>query len=87
MKNTMVLRFRDLVTGHGETIIEHRTIIENKGYTWWGWWKRPYEQIPTVLFENLRKKLPTDIYLLDTGWKDSGFRVFRARLLAHLCRF
>ncbi|MEW8426135.1 MAG: hypothetical protein AB2654_11220 [Candidatus Thiodiazotropha sp.] len=81
MNNFMVLRFRDLVTGTGETILEHRSIIENYGHTWWGWWKRPYEQIPINLFEKLRNLLPVDIYLLDTGWKNDGFHMYKARLI------
>lgn len=34
---TIVLRFRDLVTEENETISKHKKIIEEKGYVWWAW--------------------------------------------------
>lgn len=36
---TVILRFRDLVTAEGETIKKHIAVIEDCDYVWWGWWK------------------------------------------------
>lgn len=73
MKNfqTMILRFRDLSTPPGTTIDEHKKIIEQKGYVWWGWWNKHGETVPTNAFRAILDKIaqsgPLEVYLFDTG--------------------
>lgn len=67
----VVLRFRDLVTEPGGTILEHRRVLEDRDTVWWGWWMRQYEASPRPLLGDLRDELsagtePT-ISLLDSG--------------------
>lgn len=78
LDDTVVLRFRDLITAPGRTIREHRALIDQTGATWWGWWRRPYEVVPTVFLTALSERCPIDIYLLDTGARDESFELFRA---------
>jgi hypothetical protein len=33
----MILRFRDLGIARGETIQQHRAILRDRGFVWWGW--------------------------------------------------
>jgi predicted phosphodiesterase len=40
--SSILLRFRDTIDGI-DTIKEHTDLIDNKGYTWWGWWKKTNE--------------------------------------------
>ena len=67
---TMILRFRDLVTDPSETIATHRAIIERGGYTWWAWWHKFGEKVPTEVFTELNQQMadaPMTIYLMDSG--------------------
>jgi len=69
-RSTIMLRFRDLVA---PTIAEHQRIIDERGYVWWGWWKKPTEIVPGELLRALSERAhqpvgdPPFIYLLDTG--------------------
>jgi predicted phosphodiesterase len=40
MLAAIILRFRDLIA---DTIIEHQKLIEELGFVWWGWWRKPNE--------------------------------------------
>ena len=42
----IVLRFRDINVNRNETIRNHRLIINDMGYCWWGWLYREYERNP-----------------------------------------
>ncbi len=67
---TVILRFRDLVTAHGDTIRKHKEISEESGYVWWGWWHKGGERIPGKAFRALLSKVRADgleIYLMDSG--------------------
>jgi 3',5'-cyclic AMP phosphodiesterase CpdA len=73
-ESTLVLRFRDLVVPTpGYTISQHRRIIEQSGYAWWGWWKKQTEKVPEALWSQLRRRTDGDrrisVYLLDSGQK------------------
>lgn len=66
----IILRFRDLVTELGGTVLEHRRLIRRYGHVWWGWWRRQAEYIPRSTLAELfgkdgRTKLP--IVLFDAG--------------------
>src|SRR5213594_1380199 len=65
----LMLRFRDLVTEPGGNIAEHRRIIRQRGYAWWGWWARQREQVPRRVLEELfpSESTPTEILLFDSG--------------------
>jgi hypothetical protein len=80
MEGTIILRFRDLVTAPGNTVREHSELIDLLGYTWWGWWRRPYEAVPYALFTELTENLPGTIFLLDTGGRDDSLQLYRATL-------
>lgn len=65
---TLILRFRDLSIS--DTISEHKKIIEENGFVWWGWWSKPQETIPFKEFGFLNtacKETDMQIYLLDSG--------------------
>ena len=70
MPTSMVLRFRDLVA---ETIQEHRELIEQHGYVWWGWWNKPDEKIPRNTFASFQEIIKGTgllcVYLVDSGRK------------------
>lgn len=67
---TLILRFRDLVTETGETIVQHNKIIKEKGFVWWAWWKKGHEITPTNEFGGFSikaKEHKLTIYLIDSG--------------------
>jgi len=66
---TIVLRFRDLVTEGGATVAEHRRVIRQFGFVWWGWWYRQSEHIPKGVIGELfgEGKPPVPIILLNSG--------------------
>jgi hypothetical protein len=67
---TMILRFRDLSTEPGGTIKSHSAKIDEHGFTWWGWWNKAGEKVPTGVFSELTKKAAQDalsVYLFDSG--------------------
>jgi hypothetical protein len=66
---TLLLRFRDLVTEPGGNIAEHRRIIRQRGYAWWGWWARQREKVPRMVFEQLFPSgdAVRDVLLFDSG--------------------
>lgn len=77
---TIILRFRDLVTEHGDTIRKHEEISRERGYVWWGWWHKGGERVPLVAFRALKKKAEAGdltIYLMDSG----QLRFYRAACL------
>jgi len=67
----IILRYRDLSTNPGETIKFHREKIDQFKYTWWGWWNKAGETVPSQTFRELSKKIDAnkslDILLFDTG--------------------
>lgn len=79
MSETLILRFRDLVTESGGTVREHRRILEAQGVVWWGWWMRQSETAPLNLFRRLLDELnggtEPAAWLFDTGQE-----------LLHACR-
>lgn len=67
---SLILRFRDLSTNLGQTIEEHRKLIRIKGSTWWGWWSKDGEKIPSNLFQELQANVEKSgilLYLYDSG--------------------
>lgn len=67
----MILRFRDLVTSHGETIKQHADLAKSKKAVWWGWWNKAGECVPTQAFGRLkdlaRRKNGLSLLLFDSG--------------------
>jgi len=53
MDQILMLRFRDLVTEPGGTILEHEAIIVTYGEVWWGWWMREQEEPPRKFLAGL----------------------------------
>ncbi len=67
---TLILRFRDLVTEPAETIKLHEDKCKEKGYVWWGWWNKASETIPDKEIRIINEKARSnglDIYLMDSG--------------------
>ena len=77
---TVALRFRDLVTPQGRTLREHQELARRKKYTWWGWWRRPYERVPQQFLLAIAERCPVTIYLVDTGGSGQGFHLYPAML-------
>ena len=75
---TLILRFRDLVTRPGDTIANHQAIIAEKTYVWWGWWSKVRETVPDKVFRALNQKATKGegltFLLLDSGSR----RLYRA---------
>jgi hypothetical protein len=67
----IVLRFRDIELQSGGTIAQHRTMIAQYGYCWWGWLFRDYERNPHVELKQLGQLLAQTgafpVALFDTG--------------------
>lgn len=64
----VVLRFRDLATGEGETIRLHHEICCKHDAVWWAWWKKSGETVPGDTFRRLIDKLPNvRFFLFDSG--------------------
>ena len=72
---SFILRFRDLVTGESETIAKHEQIATENGHVWWGWWNKSGERPPLRDIGELRRRMPLQILLVDSGTR----RVYRAR--------
>ncbi|MCD9817683.1 metallophosphoesterase family protein [Bradyrhizobium japonicum] len=72
-----LFRFRDLVAA---TIQEHQNVITNRGWCWWGWWKRPAEDGRSDIWDELAHQTnngtPVHVGLFDSG---SG-NVYRATI-------
>jgi predicted phosphodiesterase len=54
--DTIILRFRDTEKDI-DTISEHINMIDSKGFTWWGWWKKSSETIDVEIFRSLKNKI------------------------------
>lgn len=67
----IVLRFRDIGIGLGETITQHKRTIAEVGFCWWGWLFRDYERNPHRELERLGAILQRSegfsVALFDTG--------------------
>lgn len=60
----IILRFRD--TENINTIKEHKSIIDNKGQCWWGWWKKANEPDRYEKLVDIRDNIAQyKIYLFD----------------------
>lgn len=67
---TIILRFRDLVTEENGTIKRHKDVIAQNGYVWWAWWKKGNETTPVQEFSSLgtnAKTTPVSLFLVDSG--------------------
>jgi hypothetical protein len=68
---TLILRFRDLVTAPGDTILRHAEKTgEAGGHVWWGWWAKSGEQVPAEAFGPLVKRARREglpLFLFDSG--------------------
>ena len=68
MSESMVLRFRDFID---ETIPEHKKLISEYSYVWWGWWNKPNEHLPVNIFSQINKQIkksgPIEIFLVHSG--------------------
>jgi hypothetical protein len=54
--SSIILRFRDLSTPAGTTTIdEHKKIISERGYVWWGWWHKQGETVPEQAYRTVRR--------------------------------
>lgn len=70
-RSTIILRFRDLVTEDGGTILEHRKILTITGEVWWGWWARQTESVPRAWLAAVNSEIeeygPVQAWLFDSG--------------------
>ncbi len=80
--SSMILRFRDLSTpADTTTIAEHKRIILEKGYVWWGWWHKQGEIVPENAFREILGEIGKtghfQVFLFDTG----TYKLQSARLI------
>jgi 3',5'-cyclic AMP phosphodiesterase CpdA len=74
-----LFRFRDLVA---PTIEEHRRVISQRGWCWWGWWKRPSEDSRSDIWNDLANETQGE-QSVDVGLFDSGSgTIYRAKVSA-----
>jgi 3',5'-cyclic AMP phosphodiesterase CpdA len=63
-----LFRFRDLVA---PTISQHQKIIQERGWCWWGWWKRPSEDSRADIWDALATRTASGeevaVGLFDSG--------------------
>lgn len=81
---TVILRFRDLVTENNVTIARHKDMIDKKGYVWWGWWNKGNEKLPFEEFCVLKGEIeskPKYFYLMDSGQE----KLYKAECLDIKC--
>lgn len=72
-----LFRFRDLVA---HTIEEHRKVIVDRDWCWWGWWKRPFEDSRRDVWDDLKRNTKEQKPVA-VGLFDSGFgKVYRAEV-------
>jgi hypothetical protein len=68
---SVILRFRDLVTENGGTILEHRRILATSGAVWWGWWAKQTETVPREWLARMSESIetggPVAAWLFDSG--------------------
>jgi hypothetical protein len=87
----VILRFRDLVTPPGGTIRQHKQILDDQGFIWWGWWNKSGESVPERVFTELKDRAQKEglkVYLFDSGHvrvytatcKDIQWATARARM-------
>ncbi|MDO8604880.1 MAG: metallophosphoesterase [bacterium] len=62
---TVILRFRDNFNPDHPAIEAHSQILHNERTVWWGWFKRPEEEIPLELLRTISGKAPIVIGLYD----------------------
>src|SRR5262245_16477887 len=70
--SSIILRYRDLSTPAGTTTVqEHKRIIADKGYVWWGWWHKQGEVVPENAFREILTEIarsgPYEVFLFDSG--------------------
>ena len=81
---TVILRFRDLVTESNVTIGRYKDMINTKGYVWWGQWNKGNEKLPFEEFCVLEGKIesqPEYFYLMDLGQE----KLYKAECLNIKC--
>ncbi|ESY86387.1 hypothetical protein X739_11730 [Mesorhizobium sp. LNHC220B00] len=71
----IALRFRDTTPGV-DTIQTHREMISAKGFVWWGWWKKTFEDEHLDAFDAMDG--PTSAYIVDRSTR----RMFTATVEA-----
>jgi 3',5'-cyclic AMP phosphodiesterase CpdA len=79
--SSIILRFRDLSNPAGTTTIgEHKRIITDKGYVWWGWWHKQGETVPESSFRRILEEIAQTgsykVFLFDTG----KYKLHQARI-------
>jgi hypothetical protein len=81
MPTNVALRFRDLNIEIGDTIKEHRKIIDDFRYCWWGWWKKAEERVPYSVMRYFKNVIASEgyiwIFLVDSGTR----RLYNAKLI------
>lgn len=71
----IALRFRDTTPGV-DTIQTHREMISAKGFVWWGWWKKTFEDEHLDALDTMDG--PTNAYIVDRSTR----RMFTATVEA-----
>jgi hypothetical protein len=74
-ESRFLFRFRDLVA---PTIEEHQRVITERGWCWWGWWKRPSEDSRSDIWDDIAQQTSAG-QAVEVGLFDSGSgTVYRA---------
>jgi hypothetical protein len=79
----IVLRFRDIEVGLGESVRLHDVLIREAGYCWWGWLYRPIEKNPHEELRRLDETLSTKY---NSGYQLALYDTGRTKLYAATCQ-
>ncbi len=77
-----LFRYRDLVAA---TIEEHQRVITERGWCWWGWWKRPSEDSRSDIWDDLAKQTTTGL-AVEVGLFDSGLGTVHRALVTGIIK-
>jgi 3',5'-cyclic AMP phosphodiesterase CpdA len=70
LAESLVLRFRDLVTSKNGTVKKHQEIIKAHGRVFWGWWNKLGEQPAVSTFTDMHTRARAsglEVFLFDSG--------------------
>ncbi|MEX0813176.1 MAG: hypothetical protein WD048_13240 [Chitinophagales bacterium] len=79
--DSIILRFRDLITEEGGTILDHQDLINNHGEVWWGWWMKQYETPPIEQFKFIKTICDEKEYFKAYLFNSGSLKIFRTNII------
>ncbi len=79
--DSIILRFRDLITEEEGTINDHKELLKNHGEVWWGWWMKPYEHTPINLFKEIKQIIVDKEYYKAYLFNSGTMKMYRTNIV------